>query len=138
MEQGFSKGRLSYNGAGMLVMRGPADGQKRNGCNDGEHERPDADPYVTPHDLDERIGKNRLIARAGNRAVSGQIALTVPFEIQPSDATATSHRILPDPGVYRALLPHDVARKPHVPLCAYTTSNSVGSPTIPHAADSTI
>ncbi|MGB8475915.1 MAG: hypothetical protein WCE61_17680 [Candidatus Acidiferrum sp.] len=47
-------------------------------------------------------------------SVPGQVALTVSLEIQAADATATTHRTLPDPGVYRALLPHDIARKPHV------------------------
>jgi hypothetical protein len=47
-------------------------------------------------------------------AVPGQVALTVSLKIQPGDATATLHRTLPDPGVYRAALPRDVAWKPDV------------------------
>ena len=47
-------------------------------------------------------------------SVPGQVALTVSLEIQPTDATATSHRILPDAGVYSAAFPCDVARKPNV------------------------
>ena len=41
----------------------------------------------------------------------GEIALTVAVEIQPADPAAAVHRILPDPGVDRAALPFDVARK---------------------------
>src|SRR5208283_4605352 len=47
-------------------------------------------------------------------SVPGQVALTISLKIQPADATATSHRIFPDPGVHRARFPRDVARKPHV------------------------
>jgi hypothetical protein len=47
-------------------------------------------------------------------AVSGQVTLTVPLEIQPTDATTTTQGILPDPGVHRAPLPHDVAWKSNV------------------------
>jgi hypothetical protein len=47
-------------------------------------------------------------------SVPSQVALTVSLEIQAADATATSHRILPDAGVYSAAFPHDVARKPNV------------------------
>jgi hypothetical protein len=46
--------------------------------------------------------------------VPGQVALTVSLEIQPADATSTTHWILPDPGVYRAPLPRNVARKSDV------------------------
>src|SRR6516225_6838214 len=57
-------------------------------------------------------------------AVANQIALTVSFQIQPTDPTAASHRILPDRGVYSATLPRDITRKSdihrqqsrHVPL----------------------
>ena len=47
-------------------------------------------------------------------AVSGAIALTVAVEIQPADATAAAHGILPDPGVHRAPLPLEVAWKSDV------------------------
>ena len=46
--------------------------------------------------------------------VAGQVALTVSVQIQPADPTAATHRILPDPGVYSATLPLDVARKSDV------------------------
>jgi hypothetical protein len=46
--------------------------------------------------------------------VPSQVALTISLEIQPADATSTTHWILPDPGVYRAPLPRDVARKSDV------------------------
>ena len=46
--------------------------------------------------------------------VPGQVALTVSVEIQPPDAAAAAHGILPDPGVHRATLPLDVARKADV------------------------
>src|SRR5262245_29671860 len=57
-------------------------------------------------------------------AVADQIALTVSFQIQPTDPTAATHRILPDRGVYSATLPGDITRKSdihrqqsrHVPL----------------------
>jgi hypothetical protein len=44
----------------------------------------------------------------------GQIALTVSPEIQVADATATTLSMLPDPGVDRAPLPSDFARKANV------------------------
>jgi len=61
------------------------------------------------------IGLN-LINEDGSMltSVPGQVALTDSLEIQAADATATTHRMLPDPGVYPAPLPHDVARKPDV------------------------
>jgi hypothetical protein len=61
------------------------------------------------------IGFN-LINEDGSVLTSmpGQVTLTVSLEIQAADATATAHRLLPDPGVYRAPLPRDVARKPNV------------------------
>jgi hypothetical protein len=46
--------------------------------------------------------------------VAGQVALTISVQIQPADPTAAIHRILPDPGVYGATLPRDVARKSDV------------------------
>ena len=52
--------------------------------------------------------------RALLAAVAGQVALPVAIEIQPADATATSHRILPDRGVHRAAPPRDVARESDV------------------------
>jgi hypothetical protein len=57
-----------------------------------------------------------LINEDGSMLTSmpGQVALTVSLEIQASDATATLHWMLPDPGVYRVPLPRDVARKPNV------------------------
>src|SRR5436190_3495685 len=47
--------------------------------------------------------------RALLASVPGQVALTVSVEIQAADATAASQRLLPDRGVHRAPLPHDVA-----------------------------
>ncbi len=47
-------------------------------------------------------------------AVAAQVALTVSFQIQPADPTAAMHRIFPDPGMYSATLPLDVARKSDV------------------------
>ena len=44
----------------------------------------------------------------------GQIALTVSIKIQPADPTAARNRILPDPGVHRAPIPLDIARKSDV------------------------
>jgi hypothetical protein len=46
--------------------------------------------------------------------VPGQVPLTISLEIQPTDATPTTQEIFPDPGVYSAPLPRDVARKPDV------------------------
>src|SRR5260370_19639123 len=43
-----------------------------------------------------------------------QVALTVSVEIQPGNAAAAAHGILPYPGVHRATLPLDVARKADV------------------------
>src|SRR5579863_47268 len=40
-----------------------------------------------------------------------QVALSVSLKIQTADATAASHRILPDPGVYGASFPRDIAWK---------------------------
>src|ERR1700739_4327136 len=47
-------------------------------------------------------------------AVAGQVALTVSVQVQPADRTAAAHRILPDPGVYRATLPLYIARESDV------------------------
>ena len=47
-------------------------------------------------------------------AVAGHVALTVSVQIQSADATAATHRIFPDPGVYRTTLPLYVARKSDV------------------------
>ena len=47
-------------------------------------------------------------------AVSGQVPLAVALEVQPADATPTRQRTLPDPGVYSASLPRDVAWKSDV------------------------
>src|SRR6185295_4535643 len=44
-------------------------------------------------------------------AVAAEVALTVTVQIQPAAPTAATHRIFPDPGVYSAPLPLDVARK---------------------------
>jgi hypothetical protein len=46
--------------------------------------------------------------------VAGAVALTVSIHIQSADPTAAMHRIFPDPGVYDATLPLNVARKPDV------------------------
>jgi hypothetical protein len=46
--------------------------------------------------------------------VASQVALTVSVKIQPAGPTAATHRIFPDPRVYRAPLPRDVARKSNV------------------------
>jgi len=46
--------------------------------------------------------------------VPGQVALTVSVEVQPANPAAATGRILPDPGVDRAPLPLDVARKTNV------------------------
>ena len=46
--------------------------------------------------------------------VSGQVALTVSVDIQPSYPTAAWHRILPDRSADRATSPLDVAWKPDV------------------------
>jgi hypothetical protein len=46
--------------------------------------------------------------------VAAQVALTVSVKIQPAGPTAATHRIFPDPRVYRAPLPRDVARKSNV------------------------
>jgi hypothetical protein len=43
-----------------------------------------------------------------------KITLTVSFQIQPADATAAMHRILPYPGVHSSAFPLDVARKSDV------------------------
>jgi hypothetical protein len=47
-------------------------------------------------------------------SVPGQVALTVSVQIQPPDPTAAMHRLLPDPGVHRAPVPRDIARKSDV------------------------
>jgi hypothetical protein len=47
-------------------------------------------------------------------SVPGQVTLAVSVEIQPPDATTTTHRILPNPGVHSAPFPRDVARKAYV------------------------
>jgi hypothetical protein len=47
-------------------------------------------------------------------SVAVQVALTISFQIRPTDPTAATHRIFPDPGVYRAPIPFDVARKSDV------------------------
>src|SRR6185437_9847899 len=44
----------------------------------------------------------------------GQVTLTVTGQIQPADPTAARQGILPDPGMHRATLPLDVARKSDV------------------------
>jgi hypothetical protein len=44
-------------------------------------------------------------------SMSGQVALTVSLEIQPTGPTPALHRILPDRGVHSAPLPLDVAWK---------------------------
>jgi hypothetical protein len=46
--------------------------------------------------------------------MSGQVALTVSMKIQPGNAAAASHGILPYPGAHCATLPHDVAWKSDV------------------------
>jgi len=46
--------------------------------------------------------------------VPGQVALTVSVEIQPGNAAAATHWILPDGGVHCATLPLDVAWKSDV------------------------
>src|SRR5882724_2499304 len=47
-------------------------------------------------------------------AVAVRVALTVSIQIQPASPTAATHRIFPDPSVYSAALPLDVARKSDV------------------------
>jgi hypothetical protein len=54
------------------------------------------------------------VDRALLTPVAGQVALPVSVEIQPADAAAARHRILPDRGVHRATLPGDVARESDV------------------------
>ena len=46
--------------------------------------------------------------------VAGRVSLTISVQIQPADATAPAHWILPDPGVHCASLPLDVVRKADV------------------------
>jgi hypothetical protein len=43
--------------------------------------------------------------------VAGEVALTISVQIQSAAPTAAAHRILPDPGVYSAALPSDIAWK---------------------------
>jgi hypothetical protein len=50
--------------------------------------------------------------------VPGQVPLTISLEIQAADAAPATQGILPDPGVYSAPLPNDVARKPDVYRCS--------------------
>jgi hypothetical protein len=59
-------------------------------------------------------------------SVPGEVALTVSLKIQPADAAATMHRIFPDTCVYRALFPHDIARKPDVHRSQ--SSHTLGTP----------
>src|SRR5262245_34710133 len=47
-------------------------------------------------------------------AVPGQVALTIAVDIQSANATAASHRILPDRSVHCAALPLDIPRKSDV------------------------
>ena len=47
-------------------------------------------------------------------SVPGQIALTVPVQIELADSTTATHRSLPDPGVHGTTLPRDVARESYV------------------------
>jgi hypothetical protein len=44
-------------------------------------------------------------------ALTDQVSLAVPLEIQPRDATPPVCRILPDSGVHSALSPREVARQ---------------------------
>src|SRR5580693_3199690 len=53
-------------GLGALPLRGGDDGQ---------HEGPDADPYVAADHLDQRISEHGLIAAARNRAAACNIAV---------------------------------------------------------------
>ena len=46
--------------------------------------------------------------------VPGQVALTVSVEIQPGNAAAAAHGILPYPGAHCAAPPGDVAWKPDI------------------------
>ena len=46
--------------------------------------------------------------------VPGHVALAVSIEVQPADAAAARHRVLPDPGVHGAPLPVDVPRESDV------------------------
>jgi hypothetical protein len=46
--------------------------------------------------------------------MSGQVTLTISRQIQPTDPTAATHRILPDRGVHSAPSPLDIARKSDV------------------------
>jgi hypothetical protein len=54
------------------------------------------------------------VDRAVHAAVAGQVALPIALDIQPVDAAAARHRILPDRGMHRATLPRDVARESDV------------------------
>src|SRR5262249_10202489 len=47
-------------------------------------------------------------------AMPRQVSLTVSLDVEPPDAAATRRRTFPPPGVDRAPLPHDVARKSNV------------------------
>src|SRR5215470_704010 len=47
-------------------------------------------------------------------SVPGQVALTIPVQIQPAHPTASTHGFLPDSGVHCATLPLNVARKSDV------------------------
>ena len=60
------------------------------------------------------VRRERLLDRRTFAPVPGQVALTVSVQVQPTDPTAATHRILPDPGVHCATLPLDVARKADV------------------------
>jgi hypothetical protein len=44
-------------------------------------------------------------------AVAAQIALAVSFQVQPTDPAPAVHGTFPNPGVYSAALPFDVAWK---------------------------
>ena len=54
------------------------------------------------------------VHRALLTSVASEVALPISVEIQPGDATAPGHRILPDRGVHRATVPRDVARESDV------------------------
>ena len=74
----------------------------------------------------DEVGPLQLLLPVANRfdlvdedgslltAVAGEVALTVSVQIQPADPAAATHRIFPDPGVYGATLPCDIARKSDV------------------------
>jgi hypothetical protein len=47
-------------------------------------------------------------------SVPGEIALPITLKVQLADPTAADYRLLPDPGMYRAAFPLDVARQTNV------------------------